>query len=297
MNLAPVVLFSYKRLVTLQQTVDALSTNYLADKTDLIIYSDGPKNFEEQLIINEVREYLKTIKGFKSVIIHESKLNIGLASSIIHGVSATMKEFHKAIVLEDDLVTSNNFLVFMNAALDFYQYNTQILSIAGFSPIIKGLNINQIYFTQRASSWGWACWEDRWEKVDWSCDYYEQFIGNKKNILKFNEMGSDLSLMLKRQMTGKINSWAIRFCFHQFQHNLLSVHPAISKVKNIGFSEENATNTVHKYTRFKSIFDISSNQHFHFESNVQLFPKIIKQFINDNSIRVRLLNKLMNFIK
>jgi hypothetical protein len=296
MILAPVVLFTYKRLSTLKLTINALSVNFLADKTDLIIYSDGPKDFEEHLIIDEIRMYLRSINGFKTIVIHESKSNIGLAASIIQGVSTSIQIYQKVIVLEDDLVTSNNFLLYMNAALDYYQNNSQVLSISGFSPIVKGLDSDQSYFTKRASSWGWACWSDRWDKVDWTCASCEEFLSNKRETYRFNKMGSDLSLLLKKQMTGKISSWAIRFNFHQFQHNLFSVHPSISKVKNIGFSEENATNTVHKYTRFKSNFDNSGNQKFQFNDEVILSPIIIKQFIYDNSIAARLLNKLMNLI-
>ena len=153
-----------------------------------------------------------------------------------------------------------------------------------------------IYYTQRASSWGWACWEDRWEKIDWQAKAYESFINDRKAKLRFNKMGSDMTHMMWRQMQGIINSWAIRFCFHQFQNNLLSVHPAISKVQNAGFAEKNATNTVHKYNRFQSEFDTSESVHFNFDKEVQLEKDIIKQIIKDNSIKVRIMNKIWNLI-
>lgn len=295
-SLAPIVLFTYKRLDTLQQTVSALVANQLAEKSDLIIYSDGPKKQEDEPIIIEIRSYLKTITGFKSLRIHESKTNKGLATSIIKGVSEVMADYHKAIVLEDDLITSTNFLEYMNQALDFYQYNPQILSISVYSPIIKGLEPNEVYYTQRASSWGWACWEDRWNKIDWQATSYEQFVNDSEAKSRFNKMGSDMCLMMKRQMQGTINSWAIRFCYHQFQNNLFSVHPAISKVQNAGFAEKNATNTVHKYNRFQSEFDTSESVHFNFDKEVQLEKDIIKQFIKDNSIKVRIMNKIWNLI-
>ena len=205
-------------------------------------------------------------------------------------------EYHKAIVLEDDLITSTNFLEYMNQALDYYQDNPRILSISGYSPIIKGLAKNEVYYTQRASSWGWACWEDRWNKIDWQAKSYELFVNDSEAKSRFNKMGSDMFLMMKRQMQGNINSWAIRFCYHQFQNNLFSVHPAISKVQNAGFAEKNATNTIHKYNRFQSEFDTSESVHFNFDKEVQLEKDIIKQFIKDNSIKVRIMNKIWNLI-
>lgn len=297
MKLAPIVLFTYKRLDTLEQTLRALATNHLAAQSDLIIYSDGAKKQEDESIIQEIRTYLNTITGFKSVTVHASATNKGLASSIIDGVSAVMLQYHKAIVLEDDLITSTNFLEYMNQALEYYQDNPRILSISGYSPIIKGLAKNEVYYTHRASSWGWACWEDRWEKIDWQAKSYELFVNDSQAKSRFNQMGSDMCLMMKRQMQGKINSWAIRFCFHQFQNNLFSVHPSLSKVQNIGFAEKNATNTVQKYNRFQSEFDESGNMIFNFSEEVKLNATVIRQFIRDNSIKMRIINKLLNFIQ
>ncbi|TDD95072.1 glycosyltransferase [Flavobacterium cellulosilyticum] len=296
-ELAPIVLFTYKRLDTLQQTVHALANNSLADKSDLIIYSDGAKKLEDEPIIQEIRNYLKTVTGFKSVTIHESPINKGLATSIINGVSEVMAMYKKAIVLEDDLITSTNFLEYMNQALNYYQDNPRILSVSGYSPIIKGLNPNEIYYTQRASSWGWACWEDRWQKIDWQAQSYESFVKDSQAKSRFNQMGSDMCLMMKRQMQGKINSWAIRFCFHQFQNDLYSVHPSISKIQNIGFSEKNATNTVQKYNRFQSEFDKSNSLAFNFNTVIQLDKRLIQQFVRDNSIKMRILNKVLNYIQ
>jgi len=60
-------------------------------------------------LVNEIRKFLKTITGFKSVTITESVFNKGLASSVIYGVSEILKNYDRAIILEDDLITSSNF--------------------------------------------------------------------------------------------------------------------------------------------------------------------------------------------
>jgi hypothetical protein len=296
-QIAPIILFTYQRLDSLKETISALANNSLASDSDLIIFSDGPKSLKDEPTVKEVRAYLKSIQGFKSVTIHESSSNKGLAASIIQGVSDVLKVYPSAIILEDDLISSTNFLAYMNQALDFYQDKPEILAISGFSPTIKGLCEEEVYFTHRASSWGWACWEDRWSKIDWKCEYYQEFKQSASLKSKFNEMGSDMSLMMKKQMEGKLNSWAIRFCFHQFQHQLFSVHPAISKIQNIGLSDELATNTYQKFNRYSSTLDHSGNNTFVFQNPISLNPKVIKQFIKDNSIKARVINKLLNLFK
>ena len=53
---------------------------------------------------------MQEIKGFKSVKIFESKNNNGLANSIINGLSDILNKYDKAILLEDDLIVSSDFL-------------------------------------------------------------------------------------------------------------------------------------------------------------------------------------------
>ncbi len=42
-NLAPVVLFTYKRFSVTRKVIDSLLGNEEADRTELIVYSDGPR--------------------------------------------------------------------------------------------------------------------------------------------------------------------------------------------------------------------------------------------------------------
>ena len=81
--LAPICLFTYNRLSETQQTVNKLQANYIANNSDLYIFSDGPKNDTDEKKITIVRDYIKNINGFKSIHIIESKSNQGLANSII----------------------------------------------------------------------------------------------------------------------------------------------------------------------------------------------------------------------
>ena len=67
---------------------------------------------------------------------------------------------------------------------------------------------------------------------------YDDFKNDKIKKKKFNKGGSDMTKMLSDQMKGKIDSWAIRFCYHQFKSGTVSVFPSKSKVINNGFSKE-----------------------------------------------------------
>jgi glycosyltransferase involved in cell wall biosynthesis len=293
----PICLFTYNRLAEARETIKALQKNYLAPESDLIIFSDGGKDALSWDKVDELRKYLRTIEGFKSIEIRESDVNIGLANSIIQGVSSVIEQYGKVIILEDDLATSRNFLDYMNQALDYYENNKQVLSISGFSfsDNIDSTNFDA-EFGVRASSWGWATWKNRWNKVDWEVKNYPKFRYDLLQHYKFNKGGSDMSRMLYKQMSGKINSWAIRFCFHQFENNLVDVYPTLSKVQNIGIGK-NATNSKTGHIRFKTKLDCSDNRQFIFNPTVALSKKTLSSFRWHHSIFMRLLDHLVLLLK
>lgn len=239
MKLAPIVLFVYNRPWHTQQTIEFLNKNTLSIESQLFVYSDAPKNNASVEKVCQVREYIKSISGFKKISIIKRKDNLGLANSIIDGVSEILNHFSRIIVLEDDLVTSPYFLKFMNEALEFYKDKKKVMSISGYNHPESIMPIpytykESIYFNYRNSSWGWGTWNDRWDKIDWEIKDFKNFINNKKLKKKFNRGGDDMVEMLQSQMRGEIDSWAIRFSYAHFKHNCLSVCPINSYIENIG---------------------------------------------------------------
>ena len=164
-----------------------------------------------------VRQYIDSIipdSLFKSVTIIKAESNRGLANSVINGVSEIINRFGRVIVVEDDLVTTPDFLSYMNRALDFYRDDPKIWSISGYSfkmKIPKSYK-HDIFLSYRASSWGYATWADRWNTVDWELKDYQQFSKDWKMQHVLNRGGRDLSLMVHDQVEGRIDSWAIRWC-------------------------------------------------------------------------------------
>lgn len=292
----PVCLFVYSRLAETRRTVEELRASNGATETDLHVFSDGPKPGAEQKVA-KIREYLATIDGFKSIVVHEAERNKGLAASIIEGVSRVLQEHESVVVLEDDLLVSRNFLDFMGTALEKYRDNRKVLSVSGFSFPIEHANGYQYdaVFGIRASSWGWATWKDRWEKVDWSCAGYWKFRRNPIARWRFNAGGSDMSRMLDRQMAGKINSWAIRFCFHQHLHGMVDVVPVVSKVQNIGRDGSEGENCNHLGERFSTNLDMTETRDFRFPDEVATDRQVLRQFRSHNSIRARLVSKWNRF--
>ena len=235
MKPVPIVLFVYNRPYHSRQTVEALRKNELASESELFIYSDAPKNSEAKQAVKEVREYIRTIDGFKKVTIIEREKNWGLAANIIDGVTKIVNEYGKIIVLEDDLVTSPYFLKFMNDALEFYRNEKRVWHISGWNYPIEKIDSADVFLWRVMNCWGWATWSDRWHYYEKDVD---KLIGSfsKEDIKRFNLDGTEnfWGQVLANQK-GEIDTWAIFWYATIFKHGGLCVNPVQTFVDNIGF--------------------------------------------------------------
>lgn len=240
MSLAPIAFFVYNRPFHIRKSIESLIKNDLAGESDIFIFSDAPKNDSIMDDVKEVRKYIKTISGFKNMEIIEREKNLGLANSIINGVTFVINKYGKVIVIEDDLLCLNNFLRFMNDALEFYTDKKKIFSVTGYNypenlmRIPRNYNYD-VYFCPRCSSWGWGTWKDRWDKADWEFKDSEKFLKDKKLQKLYAFSGDDKVEMMIAQIEGKIDSWATRWEYTHFKKDAYSVYPVKSLLNNIGF--------------------------------------------------------------
>lgn len=294
--LAPIIIFAFNRPKALKNTIESLLKNEEAKYSDLYVFVDGPRDnkFSENNKVLEVQNIVKGIRGFKSLHYTFSEINKGLGNSIIQGVTQIINQYGKAIVLEDDLVFSTNFLSYMNQGLERYENNEKVFSICGYSNKIKvpkDYNFDA-YFCTRSSSWGWGTWANRWNTVDWELKDWDKYSKMGRDFNKWG--GSDCFKMLNDWKIGKNKSWAIRYCFAQFLQNKLSLFPIVSKVINEGF-DGNGTNCK-KWSRFKSEFDKIGLKSFILPENVILDKEILSSALSYHSILIRILSKIMYLI-
>ena len=233
LSYAPVVLFVYNRPAHTRKTIDALRKNGLSNKTDIFIYSDAAKSTEDSTYVQEVREYITAIDGFKSVNIIEQKDNMGLAASIITGVTTACEKYGKVIVLEDDIETSPYFLRYMNDALSLYAEDKKVMHISGCTYPVKEFCDESSYFLNLPLCWGWATWDHAWSNFSKNINIMERF--SPKMISKFNfDDTYNYWDQLKLNRSGKFNTWFIFWYATVFLAGGLSLFPKKSMTRNIG---------------------------------------------------------------
>jgi hypothetical protein len=232
--LAPIALFVYNRPKHTERTIKFLQQNLLAPDSRLYIFSDGPKTKSDEELVNEVRSFIKTVDGFKSVKIIESKSNKGLANSVIEGVTQLNNNYGQVIVFEDDLVSSPHTLTYFNEALNRYRNEEKVMHIGAYMYHLKDNHLPESFFYRAATSWGWATWQSAWQHFEPNIDkLISQF-----DRQKINQFSIEGTMNFWKQMQdfkrGKNNSWAIRWYASIFLKGGLTLNPSQSLVNNIG---------------------------------------------------------------
>lgn len=241
MSLAPVIVFAYNRPHFTRQTLEALAANHLANESVLYIFADGPKataTDADKIRIGEVRKLLRERKWCKEVIIRESNVNKGLATSVIDGVTEVINQHEKVIVVEDDVVTSPWFLTFMNEALLKYEHQERVLSIGSWNYYYHN-GKHSTFFTHLPDTIAWGSWKRAWKLLETDSRALYDKLRSRDLLHLFNANDRfPFEKMLQQQIDGKVSSWAIRWTGSAVLHNTLTLYPSISLSKHIGFGSD-----------------------------------------------------------
>jgi hypothetical protein len=270
-----IAVFTYNRPNHLSRVLEGLQENNV---DHLYIFSDGPKDVDEKDEVNQVREIIYEIDWCQTTVITQDE-NIGLAESVINGINRVFQDHDRIIVLEDDCVPASNFVSFMQTCLDRYDNLQRVMNINGYSPPIKIPSDyeHDVYFTYRNSSWGWATWKPAWDNFEQDPFSLSELEANSSTIKKIcDKAGEDLYPMMKAQLKGQIDSWAIWWSYAIAANNGLCVNPVRSKVRNIGH-DDSGTHTTSS-NRYDVQLDETPVEEYTFPPQIRVVPKLNKRY-------------------
>lgn len=235
MTPAPILLFVYNRPEHVRRAIASLQQNKLAAQSQLFIYSDAARDPESRDAVEQTRQFIRTIDGFASITIIERKENWGLARSIIDGVTTQLDRFGRVIVLEDDLIVAPYFLQFMNDALETYKDEPRIGHIQACD-FTQDTSLPATFLIKWTGSWGWATWDRAWKHFNPDGTELLRQL-EERNLTRTFDFNNTYGYtrMLRRQIEGKNNSWAIRWNASLFLADILSLNTGRSLVQNTGF--------------------------------------------------------------
>ena len=283
-NLVPVVLFTYKRLPITKKVIDSLHDNEECSRTDLIVYSDGPKRVNDTCEVEGVRQYLEGLTGFKSIELIYRDKNLGLAQSFIQGITETLIRYEKAIFLEDDDLLSKHFLSFMNEALDYYKDNEKVICVTGYSWPLRPAPKHP-YFLRGAETWSMGTWRRGWRYFCADGKSLLSDLQSKGLVKKFRSDGFGFYEMLQRQVRGEIDSWGVRWWASAYDNDMHCLYPHKPLCVSIGYGRD----SVH-CSSYSPLYRRSTDLA---EEPVAKLPADVKETI---SVRfaIRLMNKMLS---
>lgn len=231
----PVALFAYQRPDHLRLVVESLRANPAACETDLFIYCDAAKTADDQARVHAVRSYARSVGGFRTTNIVEREENYGLSKSITEGVTALCEKYGRAAVVEDDVVVSRHFLSWINCALDKYEFDDRVISVGCYVFPNESI-LPETFFLNITDCWGWAVWKRSWDLYEPDGQKLLDQLLQRRLNQRFDLDGTyPYTDMLREQIAGRNDSWAVRWYATAMLTGGLTIYPGRSMTMNIGF--------------------------------------------------------------
>lgn len=239
-NFAPIIVPTLNRYTHFKRLVHSLTCCHNVDKTDLIIGLDYPPSDIYYDGWKSIKEYIKLISGFRSVIVLEAKQNLGVLGNLTELKKYVVsKGYCGVIMLEDDNEVSPNFIDFMNFGINECGKNTKILAVCGYNYDFDGIHYDKdFYFSKDFSAWGWGT-------------TLEKYVYIKDFIVSFDYIKTTITIpnLIKAVFMRRID--LIRALFYSYRKHILlgdvmiswyllihdsqfCMFPALSKVRNWG---------------------------------------------------------------
>ena len=159
MNSSPIV-FSPTTGRTTRQTLEALAANTEPASPISSSIRTGRRTLTTGSLRQAVREYLRTVTGFRSVNLSSASRTWAWANSVIAGVTEVLSRdsvgHRDGRRPADDEELSR----FVNSALSTYEHRPDVFSVTGYNyPLMIPSSYREdAYLSYRSSSWGWGTW-------------------------------------------------------------------------------------------------------------------------------------------
>lgn len=236
----PVLYITFARPEYASQSFAAIKK---AQPKKLYFYSNKARTEKEDEVKRnqEVRSYIEQIDWECDVKTWFREEYVDVFTSIKGAIDWVFSNEEKAIVIEEDVVTSLAFFDYMDQMIERYRDNDRIWIISGnngspkYSP--KGM---KCFVTRTADIYGWASWRKRWNCVDWNMKEWDK-EGAKNRFRKYcGDYGLFLYNMLHyNQLYIKIRNtdykpWDMLFNFSMRMNNGYCLTPYTNLAKDIG---------------------------------------------------------------
>lgn len=211
----------------------------------LLLVSDGPRETQpgESRLVQQTRQIISQVDWDCQVSTNFSDTNMGCRDRMASGISWAFDQVESLIVLEDDCLPSQEFFDFCAAMLQQYEQDDRVGMICGDQFLPHRPTTEDAYFSKYPFVWGWASWKRAWQHYDLSMRRWPK--RNADWLSTWSACSSEEQYwhhLFSKQAAGEIDTWDYSWIFNSWDKELLTIHPAVNLVSNIGFGHD-ATHT------------------------------------------------------
>ena len=212
----------------------------------LYIIADAPRKGRPDDIekVSATRKYVEEhIDWDCEVHKNYAEENMGCRNRVSSGITWVLSNEPRTIVLEDDVVPTEDFFRYCQAMLDYYENNRRVMMISGTN-LVKNVRFEKQYtFSCYPSVWGWATWARAWKDYDVKISDWPVIRKNKT----FKKVQSGLAyLFLRKHMDQVYNgkdTWDYQWDYCRYKNGGLGIVPKENLICNIGMDRADATHT------------------------------------------------------
>ena len=280
-NLSPISISVYTRINHFKNCIKSLLKNDLAKHSILYIFSDAAKPGDEESVF-KVREYAKSIKGFKKVnLIFQKKNNF--KKNMQDFIQKAFEINGKNIILEDDIIVAKHFLRYMNEGLNKYEHHPKVYSVSGyFHPINHNVKDDYL-FLRRMDGWSLGLWSKKYRKIKKkysSKDLVSSYVYNWNMYKKLCDLSPNMITTLIDLSLREHQPDDYFGLLYFIKYDKFGLYPTKSLARNMGHDGSGVNcNISNKYKKIK-IYQgkINLNKEVIVKSNLAAEIKIGKYF-------------------
>ena len=236
--LTPILVIGFNRPKALKKLLSKLD---LTDGRRIYISIDGPRNSAESIKVKKVQKLAEEYAQANRHLEIQLKFldsNLGCKVGVSSAIDWAFESENALIILEDDIIVSEEFFKYMDMSLKNFESESQIWHISGFSPLLPPYLHPTSYQTNFAHVWGWGTWKNRWVKYDRDLSGFEPTSLSHTKTLKEAPLSDNAHEFFRRNLVAckeGFDTWDFQWQFTIWSNGGLAISPGERLSGNSGF--------------------------------------------------------------
>ena len=256
-----ILLITHSRVAGVMRLIESVLKS---DSTAQIYISiDGYKSEKVKQSQIEMKKYFDDyVSNGVAIKYRFLEINYGVGPGVLNAIDWFFSEVKDGIILEDDLLVSDDFFTYCNQMLEVFKSDDQVWMISGSQLLGSMTSPSELNFTNYPMIWGWATWRQKWIEM-------RKFVIENKPI-RFSKLLDRRYLYwaigANRALNGLVDTWDTPLAFEFLTRGKICVIPPMNLVSNVGDDSSAAHTAGSGFPLHVPIGFYEGVKRFHFEN-------------------------------